>query len=280
MGIKKDSPAGVKIEDTEGWVKCPGCAGIVFSREVERNLSVCTACDYHFRIGAKKRLEITTDEGGFEEFFCELSTTDPLNFVDKRPYPERISDAMKKSGLREAVIVGKAEISGKKIVISIMDFEFMGGSMGSVVGEKVARAVELAAEEALPFVSFAASGGARMQEGLISLLQMAKTTAAISRLKDTNQPYISVLTDPTTGGVAASFAMLGDIIIAEPGATIGFAGRRVIEQTINQKPPEDFQKARQLLKHGMIDMIVQRKNIKATLKKLLDFLSPNDNKGT
>ncbi len=269
----------MKIEDTEGWVKCPGCAGIVFTREVERNISVCTACDYHFRIGAKKRIEITADEGSFEEFFSELSTTDPLNFVDKRPYPERISDAMNKSGLREAVVVGKAEISGKKIVISVMDFEFMGGSMGSVVGEKVARAFELAICDGLPLVSFAASGGARMQEGLISLLQMAKTTAAVSRLKDTDQPYISVLTDPTTGGVAASFAMLGDIIIAEPGATIGFAGRRVIEQTINQKPPEDFQKARQLLKHGMIDMIVQRKNMKAMLKRLLDYLSPDD-KGT
>jgi acetyl-CoA carboxylase carboxyl transferase subunit beta len=276
VGVKKDSDSKKNVDAPNGWVKCPGCAGIFFLREIERNQSVCTACEHHFRIGARKRIELTTDPGTFEEYFGGMTSTDPLGFVDKKPYPERVADAREKTGLTEAVVVGTAALLGRRVVLMVMDFEFLGGSMGSVVGEKVARAAELSLEKKIPLISFAASGGARMQEGLISLMQMAKTTAAISRLKETDIPYISILTDPTTGGVAASFAMLGDVIIAEPGATIGFAGRRVIEQTINQKPPEDFQKSRELLKHGLIDMIVQRKNIKATINKLLTYLFPHE----
>ena len=274
MISKKSSPPDTKIEIASGWMKCPGCAGIVFSREIERNMSVCTTCGYHFRISARRRIEITIDDGSFSELFSELASNDPLTFVDKKPYPLRISEAREKSGEEEAVVTGVGSILGYKVILSVMDFEFMGGSMGSVVGEKITRAVECALDVRVPFISFSASGGARMQEGLISLMQMAKTTAALTRLKEAAIPYISVLTDPTTGGVAASFGMLGDIIIAEPGAIIGFAGRRVIEQTINEKPPEDFQKAEELLKNGMVDMIVERKFLKLTLKRLLAYLSP------
>ena len=278
MAEKKNNSMGAKVhERSNEWVKCPGCARILFSLEVERNLNICTFCNYHFRIGARKRIEITIDEDSFVELYSDLTPADPLKFMDSRPYPDRISRAREKSGEEEGVVVGEAEVSGHNVILSVMDFDFMGGSMGSVVGEKVTLAAETALKRNCPFISFTASGGARMQEGLISLMQMAKTTSAIARLKENKIPFISVLTDPTTGGVAASFGMLGDINIAEPGAVIGFAGRRVIEQTINQRPPENFQQAQELLKHGMIDMIVERKQIKAMLGRILEFLSPYGN---
>ncbi len=273
MTIRKDRASSVRLDEATDWVKCPGCSHILFSREIERNLSVCTACDYHFRIGARQRIEITVDKGSFKELFSGLKPGDPLGFVDKKPYPERLKGAVEKSGELEAVVTGSARISDIDVIVSVMDFEFMGGSMGSVVGEKVTLAAETATKEKIPLISFTASGGARMQEGLISLMQMAKTTGAIARLKDSGAPFISILTNPTTGGVAASFGMLGDVNIAEPGAVIGFAGRRVIEQTINQKPPENFQKAEELLKHGMIDMIVERKFMKNTIFRLLEFFT-------
>ncbi len=274
MGVRKESPTGIRIDEQSAWVRCPGCSRILFSREVKRNLSVCSECGHHFRIGARQRIEITVDPESFQELFGNLMTADPLTFVDSKPYVKRAEEARRKSGENEAVIVGKANVFDHRIVVSVMDFDFMGGSMGSVVGEKVTLAVEEAVAHSLPVVSFTASGGARMQEGLISLLQMAKTTGAVTRMQGKGLPFISVLTDPTTGGVAASFGMLGDIIIAEPGALIGFAGRRVIEQTINEKPPENFQKAEELMRHGMIDMIVERKLIRPTLGRILDYFDP------
>jgi acetyl-CoA carboxylase carboxyl transferase subunit beta len=278
LAIRKESSTGVRIDEQSGWVRCPECDRILFSREVIRNLSVCPECGYHFRIGSRRRIEITADPGSFDELFGNLSTADPLSFMDNKSYGQRIEDARQKSGNSEAVTVGEAVIVNHPVILSVMDFDFMGGSMGSVVGEKVTRAIEEAISRSVPIVSFAASGGARMQEGLISLMQMAKTAGAAARMREKRLPFISVLTDPTTGGVAASFGMLGDIGIAEPGALIGFAGRRVIEQTINQTPPENFQKAEQLLRHGMIDMIVERKQMRATIGRLLDYLDPNARK--
>lgn len=275
MAIRKEQSSGVSVDSQNAWVRCPGCSRILFSREVTRNLSVCTECGYHFRIGARRRIEVTVDADSFEELFEDILTSDPLSFVDSKPYVKRIELAREKSGNNEAVIVGKAVILDHRVIVSVMDFDFMGGSMGSVVGEKVTRAVEEAINRCLPFVSFTASGGARMQEGLISLMQMAKTAGAVARMRERRLPFISVLTDPTTGGVAASFGMLGDISIAEPGALVGFAGRRVIEQTINQKPPENFQKAEELIRHGMIDMIVERKHLRPTIGRLLSYLSPD-----
>ncbi len=272
MAIRKESSTGIRIDEREAWVRCPDCDRILFSREVIRNLSVCPECGYHFRIGARERIEITVDPESFNELFTDLRTSDPLAFVDNKPYGKRVEEAVAKSGNTEAVMVGEAAIVAHPIILSIMDFDFMGGSMGSVVGERVARAIEEAIDRRLPFVSFTASGGARMQEGLISLMQMAKTAGAAARMHEERLPFISVLTDPTTGGVAASFGMLGDISIAEPGALIGFAGRRVIEQTINQKPPEQFQKAEELLRNGMVDMIVERKLIRPTIGRILDYL--------
>jgi acetyl-CoA carboxylase carboxyl transferase subunit beta len=273
VAIRKEQSTGVSIDDQNAWVRCPGCSRILFSREVTRNLSVCSECGYHFRIGSRRRIEITLDPDSFEELFDDILTADPLSFVDSKPYGKRVADARQKSGNSEAVIVGKAALFGHRIIVSVMDFDFMGGSMGSVVGEKVTRAIEEAINCFLPVVSFTASGGARMQEGLISLMQMAKTAGAVARLREKRLPFISILTDPTTGGVAASFGMLGDINIAEPGALVGFAGRRVIEQTINQKPPENFQKAEELIRHGMIDMIVERKQVRPTIGRLLDYLN-------
>lgn len=274
MAIRKEQSTGVGIDERNAWVRCPGCSRILFSREATRNLSVCSECGYHFRIGARRRIEITVDPDSFEELFGNILTSDPLSFVDSKPYVKRIEQAREKSGNNEAVIVGNAAIFDHRVIISVMDFDFMGGSMGSVVGEKVTRAVEEAINRSLPVISFTASGGARMQEGLISLMQMAKTAGAVARMRVKRLPFISVLTDPTTGGVAASFGMLGDISIAEPGALIGFAGRRVIEQTINQKPPENFQKAEELIRHGIIDMILERRHVRPTIGRLLDYMSP------
>ncbi len=255
------------------WVKCNHCSEIIYKKEVERNLDVCPKCNYHFRISGRKRIGIVADEGSFVEHNSTLSPVDVLEFKDLKKYKDRIKTAHKKFDFKDAVLTGQALINDRVVVLSAFEFSFMGGSMGSVVGEKLTRAYELALDLKCPVIVFSSSGGARMQEGTLSLMQMAKTSAAIGRLKDAGVPYISVLTDPTTGGVTASFAMLGDVIMAEPRALIGFAGARVIQETIRQKLPEGFQRAEYLLEHGMIDMIVERKHMKATLSKIIEMLT-------
>ena len=268
-----------KIKIPEGmWIKCDACLEIIYKPEVERNLNVCPKCNYHFRIPAMERIRAVTDEGTFQEFGEDLESVDMLSFTDTKKYTDRLKEAKKKTGRKEAVVTGTARISGMEVVLAVLDFEFLGGSMGCVVGEKVTVAAEAARELSRPLIIFSASGGARMQEGVLSLMQMAKTSAALARLADDRLPFISVLTDPTTGGVAASFAMLGDIIVSEPGALIGFAGPRVIEQTIKQKLPEGFQRAEFLLEHGMIDIIVERTKLKPTLTQLLRFLTASSGK--
>ncbi|HWP34364.1 MAG TPA: acetyl-CoA carboxylase, carboxyltransferase subunit beta [Thermodesulfobacteriota bacterium] len=271
----KPRPTQRKVRVPEGlWSKCENCSEIIYNKELERNLSVCPKCHYHFRISAADRIALVADEGSFAEFDAGLAPADPLGFVDARPYPERIAEAQKKAGTTEAVVCGDATIEGIPVVLAVFEFGFMGGSMGSVAGEKVTRAVERAIARRCGLVIFSSSGGARMQEGIFSLMQMAKTSAALARLSAARLPYLSVLTDPTTGGVTASFAMLGDVILAEPRALIGFAGPRVIEQTIRQTLPDGFQRSEYLLEHGMIDLIVERKRLKETLATLLRFLSP------
>jgi acetyl-CoA carboxylase carboxyl transferase subunit beta len=276
--IKKERPESAapeapakKVKIPEGlWVKCDNCKEIIYRKEVEKNFKVCPKCDYHFRISASERLPDLVDEGSFIEVEDGLSPNDFLNFKD---YKDKLKNSRKKTGLKDAVISGEAKIGGKPVSIVVMDFDFMGGSMGSVVGEKIARAMERALEKRTPFVSVASSGGARMQEGILSLMQMAKTSAAAARLGEAGLPFISVLTDPTFGGVTASFAMLGDIIIAEPKSLIGFAGPRVIEQTIKQQLPAGFQRAEFLQEHGMIDAIVPRREMRVALGKILDFFA-------
>ncbi|MGI6363863.1 MAG: acetyl-CoA carboxylase, carboxyltransferase subunit beta [Bacillota bacterium] len=248
--------------------KCPGCNDIQFKEELEKNLYVCPACDYHFTLTAWQRISITFDENSFEEMDAGLTSLNVLNFPG---YEEKLVRARESSGLTEAIITGKGRINGEPALAGIMAPEFMLGSMGAVVGEKIARMLERAGSEGIGAIIFSASGGARMQEGIFALMQMAKTSAALSRLHDRGVVYISVLTNPTTGGVSASFAMLGDINIGEPGALIGFAGPRVIEQTIGQTLPEGFQRSEFLLEHGMLDMVVARKDLKATLSRLLRF---------
>jgi acetyl-CoA carboxylase carboxyl transferase subunit beta len=266
----KDRGLKKKVKIPEGlWVKCESCKEIIYKKEIDRNLKVCPKCNYHFRINASERLKLLADDGSFQETNAGITSDDPLRFKDSEPYPERIKESQLKSGLQEAVISGRAKIKGAPVVLVIMDFAFMGGSMGSAVGEKIARAAELAIEEKLPLVAVSSSGGARMQEGIYSLMQMAKVSAAIGKLREAAVPYVSIIADPTFGGVTASFAMLGDVIIAEPRSLIGFAGPRVIEQTIKQQLPENFQRAEFLLEHGLIDMIVERKEMKSTLAKIL-----------
>ena len=268
-----------RIKTPEGmWIKCGACLEIIYKPEVERNLNVCPKCNYHFRIPALERIRSVVDEGTFQEFGEDLESVDMLAFTDTKKYTDRLKEAKKKTGRKEAVITGIARINGIGVVLGVLDFEFLGGSMGCVVGEKVAMACEQALELRCPLIIFSASGGARMQEGTLSLMQMAKTSAALARLSEAKLPYISVMTDPTTGGVAASFSMLGDIIISEPGALIGFAGPRVIEQTIKQKLPEGFQRAEFLLEHGMVDMIVERTKLKPSLTQILRFLEPPSGK--
>ncbi|MGD0885074.1 MAG: acetyl-CoA carboxylase, carboxyltransferase subunit beta [Thermodesulfovibrionales bacterium] len=263
-----------KVKIPEGsWVKCENCKEIVYKKEVEKNLKVCPKCNYHFRISAKDRLRLIIDEESLSEINAEMTSADPLHFKDTVPYRDRIKENQLKTGLREAIITGVASIETYPVVIAVMDFSFLGGSMGSVVGEKLVRATELAIEKKLPLITVASSGGARMQEGIFSLMQMAKSAAAIGRLRDAGILYLSILSDPTFGGVTASFAMLGDIIIAEPKSLTGFAGPRVIEQTIKQQLPENFQRAEFLLEHGMIDMVVDRKNLRETLAKIIGHLS-------
>ena len=255
------------------WSKCPSCKEITFRKEVERNLNVCPKCGHHFRLTVGQRLSISVDRGSWREIMAELAVGDPLRFVDSKSYPARMEQARAKSHRNDAVVVGVGKIENRPVAVGVMDFEFMGGSMGVVVGEKLARLFDLACERKLPVIVFAASGGARMQEGALSLMQMAKVSAAIARLRDARLPYISVLCDPTTGGVAASFAMLGDLNISEPGALIGFAGRRVTEQTAGQQLPADFQRSEFLLAHGMLDAIVPRHQMRFTLARILAMLT-------
>jgi acetyl-CoA carboxylase carboxyl transferase subunit beta len=276
--FKKERPEGAapeapakKVKIPEGlWVKCDNCKEIIYRKEVDKNFKVCPKCDYHFRISASERLPYLVDEGSFLEVEDGLSPRDFLGFKD---YKDKLKSSRKKTGLKDAIISGDAKIANRPVSVVVMDFSFMGGSMGSVVGEKIARAVERASEKRMPFIAVSSSGGARMQEGILSLMQMAKTSAAVAKLGAMGLPFISVLTDPTFGGVTASFATLGDIIIAEPKSLIGFAGPRVIEQTIKQQLPPGFQRAEFLLEHGAIDMIVSRRDMHATLGKILDFFA-------
>jgi len=259
---KKELPDGV-------WLKCERCGDILYRKELERNLWVCGKCGYHFRIGCKKYIEILSDDGKFEELDGELSSKDPLNFPQ---YAQKLKDSQKKTGMKEGVLIGDATIGGHKVVFALTDFGFIGGSMGSVVGEKVTRAIQRAKQEKVPLVILTASGGgARMQEGILSLMQMAKTSAHLAELAKAGIPYITILTHPTMAGVMASFASLGDIIIAEPGALLGFTGPRVIQQTIGEELPDGFQRSEFLLKHGMVDIIAERKNLRKTLVSVLDF---------
>ncbi len=254
------------------WVKCAQCDAQLYKAELERNLKVCPKCSYHMRISARERLKYFLDSGQQNELASEIEADDPLGFRDSKKYTDRISDAKKKTGENEALIVINGELNGNPIVTCAFEFNFLGGSMGSVVGERFCRAVKYSAEYQVPLVSFAASGGARMQESLFSLFQMSKTASALKVLSDKKVPFISVLTDPTTGGVAASLAMLGDINIAEPRALIGFAGPRVIEQTVGQKLPEGFQRSEFLLDHGAIDMIIDRRNMRDEIDNLISKL--------
>ncbi|HXR24688.1 MAG TPA: acetyl-CoA carboxylase, carboxyltransferase subunit beta [Candidatus Binataceae bacterium] len=267
-------PAAAAPAAEDIWLKCPGCKEIAFRKEVERNLNVCPRCGWHLRLTVEQRLAVTFDRGTWRELFANLTGGDPLAFTDTKPYVERLHAAQRATGRNDAVVTGVGQIEGRDAAVAIMDFNFMGGSMGVVVGDKLARLMDHALRRRLPVVVFCASGGARMQEGALSLMQMAKVSAAIARLRDARIPYISVLCDPTTGGVAASYASLGDLNIAEPGAVIGFAGRRVIEQTTNQQLPEDFQTAEFLLAHGMIDTIVPRAKLRYTLGTVLAMLKP------
>jgi acetyl-CoA carboxylase carboxyl transferase subunit beta len=269
----KDSGNSNKVKIPEGlWVKCDNCKEIIYRKEIERNLKVCPKCNYHFRINATERLKYMADSGSFQELNTGIMSGDPLSFKDTKTYPNRIAASKQKSNINEAVLSGRATILGKPVVLAIMDFAFLGGSMGSAVGEKIVRAAEVALKERLPFITVSSSGGARMQEGIFSLMQMAKSAAVIGRLRDKGVPFISVLADPTFGGVTASFAMLGDVIVAEPRSLIGFAGPRVIEQTINQQLPEDFQRAEFVLDHGMLDIIVDRKDMREKLATLIAHL--------
>ncbi|MEC4890094.1 MAG: acetyl-CoA carboxylase, carboxyltransferase subunit beta [Nitrospira sp.] len=273
--FKKQKPTGSEVpprsKSSEGmWLKCNHCREIVYRKEVDRNNKVCPKCDYHFPISVMERIALLVDLGTFKEWDTELSAQDPLNFHDTKSYKDRVKAQQDKTGRKDALVIGEGLLDGRRVVFCVFDFSFMGGSMGSVVGEKFCRAVDRALESKLPVVLVTASGGARMQEGILSLMQMAKTSTAVAKLGEAKLPFISILADPTFGGVTASIAMLGDVIIAEPKALIGFAGPRVIEQTIKQQLPDQFQRAEFLLEHGMIDMIVERKQLKDTLSTLVN----------
>jgi acetyl-CoA carboxylase carboxyl transferase subunit beta len=260
------------------WLKCNHCREIIYRKEVERNAKVCPKCEYHFPISVEDRIDLLLDLGTFREWSAGLSPADPLHFKDTRRYRDRLADAQERTGKKDALVIGEGRINGARLVLGVFHFAFMGGSMGSVVGEKVILASERALQQRIPLVLVITSGGARMQEGILSLMQMAKTAAAIGRLAEARVPYISILADPTFGGVTASFAMLGDVIIAEPKALIGFAGPRVIEQTIRQQLPPEFQRAEFLLDHGIIDLIVPRKRLKETVSDLLAFFRSESEK--
>lgn len=266
---KKEMPAGL-------WIKCPGCEQTLFKKKVTENLDVCPQCDYHFRIGAKARIKYLADEGTFEQFLTDMVTSDPLGFSYRgTKYKERAKAAEKTAAGKEAILVGKAFIKGRPVMLAVMDFNFLGGSMGAVVGEKLSTAIEKAIEDSLPLIVVSSSGGARMHEGVVSLGQMAKTSAALAKLDDSGGLFISILTDPTTGGVTASFAMLGDVIIAEPQALIGFAGPRTIYETIKVELPDGFQRSEFLLEHGFIDMIVHRRDMRSEIARIIDYCGKN-----
>ncbi len=271
--IEGQDPDGERTVRTEGiFVKCPECDTSLYKRELIESLQVCTHCDHHFRLPARERLAALFDNGVYEQLDEEVTSADPLGFVDTKPYKDRIVAAKESSGLPEAIVSGTGKVGGHLVYAGAMDMSFIGGSMGSAVGEKITRLIERAMENRGAVVIFAASGGARMQEGTLSLMQMAKISAALAMLHEARLPFISVLTDPTTGGVTASFAMLGDVNLAEPKALIGFAGPRVIEQTIRQKLPKGFQRSEFLLEHGMIDMVVDRRKMNETIIRTLDFM--------
>jgi acetyl-CoA carboxylase carboxyl transferase subunit beta len=273
--IKKPKHAveGKQQRVPEGlWVKCEGCKEIIYKKEVLRNSNVCPKCNYHFRISAKERLAALLDESRFQEVDTDIYSVDPLKFVDTKPYTDRLQEYRERTGMTDAVINVRGTLGGYQVMVSAMEYRFMGGSMGSVVGEKVTRAVERALEEKIPLIIISCSGGARMQEGSLSLMQMAKISSALARLDEARVPYVSIITDPTTGGVTASYAMLGDINIAEPKALIGFAGPRVIEQTIRETLPEGFQRSEFLLEHGMLDFVVERSKMRETLIHCLRFM--------
>ncbi len=262
--------ASPRSKGSEGmWLKCNHCREIVYRKEVDRNNKVCPKCDYHFPISVMERIGLLVDLGTFKEWDSDLEAQDPLMFHDTKPYRERVKTQQEKTGRKDALVIGEGMINGNWVVLCIFDFSFMGGSMGSVVGEKLCRAIDRALERKRPVILVTASGGARMQEGILSLMQMAKTSTSVAKLGEAKLPFISILADPTFGGVTASVAMLGDVIIAEPKALIGFAGPRVIEQTIKQQLPDQFQRAEFLLEHGMIDMIVERKQLKETVSTLV-----------
>ena len=272
--------SGEKKVRTEGlWVKCDGCRQVIWKKDRDQNFNVCPKCQRHFRIDARTRLALLLDnvnledDSGYSVFDIDLASTDPLKFVDVRAYSERLRQTQSSTGLKDAVINAEGAMNGRTVIVSSMEYSFIGGSMGSVVGEAITRAIERATKQGKPLVIVSASGGARMMEGVASLMQMAKISAALARLDEAKVPYISVLTDPTTGGVTASYAMLGDLNIAEPGALIGFAGPRVIEQTIRQKLPEGFQRSEFLLEHGMLDAVVHRKDMKGYISRAFDFMT-------
>jgi acetyl-CoA carboxylase carboxyl transferase subunit beta len=283
--FKRDKPADEKLPPvdssekrvrTEGlWQKCEGCRQIIWKKDLDANLNVCPKCDRHFRLDARSRLAILFDNSEWDETDTNLSSTDPLHFTDVKRYKDRLVKAQAETELKDAIINAEGTLDGKPVLVSAMDYRFIGGSMGAVVGEAITRAIERALQKRKPLVIVSASGGARMMEGVGSLMQMAKISAALAKLDDASLPFISVLTDPTTGGVTASYAMLGDLNIAEPGALIGFAGPRVIEQTIRQKLPEGFQRSEFLLQHGMLDAVVHRKEMKSYLSRALSFMAVN-----
>ena len=265
--------SGEKKVRTEGlWVKCEDCRQIIWNKYIEDNINVCPKCDKHFRIDARTRLAQLLDDNNYEVDDANIASTDPLQFTDLKPYSARLKQAQSDTGLADAGIMARGMLNGRLVIVSAMEYAFIGGSMGAVVGEAITRAIERSADSRAPLVVVSASGGARMMEGVISLMQLAKISAALARLDEARVPYVSVLTDPTTGGVTASFAMLGDLNIAEPGALIGFAGPRVIEQTIRQRLPQGFQRSEFLLEHGMLDAVVHRKELKSYISRALDFM--------
>ncbi len=281
MGLFSRSKPKIKILTTKkdgysGWIKCTHCHELIHATELEKNLHCCPKCNHHYRLSALQRIELLVDKGSFDEWFEDIFPTDPLSFVDSEKYQDRIAAAQKKSDRTEAVAVGACTLKGQKVALGVLDFTFMAGSMGSVVGEKLTLLIEKAIEERLPLVIVSSSGGARMQESVLSLMQMAKTSAALAKLHEHGLPYISILTNPTTGGVTASFASLGDVIMAEPDALIAFAGPRVVEQTIGQKLPEGAQKSEFLLDRGMIDCIVNRHELRDRVALLLKFFLSNE----
>jgi acetyl-CoA carboxylase carboxyl transferase subunit beta len=270
--IENPTPVDERRVRTEGlWTKCNACRAIIWKKDLEANWEVCPKCNHHFRLGARRRLDLLLDEEPWIEHDADLISTDPLRFTDTKPYAQRLEEAEQKLGMKDAIVTAEGKLDGRQVTCCSMEFGFIGGSMGAVVGEKVARAIERSLTKRQPLIIVSCSAGARMMEGAVSLMQLAKVSSALARLDEARVPYISVLTDPTTGGVTASYAMLGDLNIAEPGAMIGFAGPRVIEQTIRQKLPEGFQRAEFLLEHGFLDAIVTRKELKAYIAQALGF---------